>query len=276
MKEAVHWGGFFAFRNGHNRRIHMLCFANMTSKRGHDDETDRYLGQPAQGSLNSALLRAATASCRRGPNWRSARSAAIPLYDGDVEAESGIPEAVTVLKDEIIAADGLLLVTPDTTTPSPVSSRMPSTGSPRPRRRQHRLPQQTHRHHRRLTGASAPSSPKRLAPHHAHLRRGSVDGRRLLVSHADKVFDAEGALVDDKVKGSSPGSSRGLRRMWRAEVALRSPCLADWRGDAPLPPSSSPLWRGSTEEAAGTTVPQERGARKNDVLYAIHGAVLAA
>ena len=37
----------------------------------------------------------------------------IPLYDGDVEAEQGIPPAVQRLKDRIAAADGLLIVTPE-------------------------------------------------------------------------------------------------------------------------------------------------------------------
>jgi len=37
----------------------------------------------------------------------------IPLYNGDEEAEHGIPAAVAGLKDAIAAADGLLLVTPE-------------------------------------------------------------------------------------------------------------------------------------------------------------------
>jgi hypothetical protein len=37
----------------------------------------------------------------------------IPLYDGDVEAESGVPDIVRDLKDRIARADGLLLVTPE-------------------------------------------------------------------------------------------------------------------------------------------------------------------
>jgi len=37
----------------------------------------------------------------------------IPLYDGDLEASSGIPEVVTNLKNAIAAADGVVLVTPE-------------------------------------------------------------------------------------------------------------------------------------------------------------------
>lgn len=39
--------------------------------------------------------------------------AEISLYDGDAEARSGIPEAVTALKEAIAASDALLLVTPE-------------------------------------------------------------------------------------------------------------------------------------------------------------------
>ena len=39
--------------------------------------------------------------------------ASIPLYNGDDDASSGIPEPVARLKDAIAAADGLLLVTPE-------------------------------------------------------------------------------------------------------------------------------------------------------------------
>jgi NAD(P)H-dependent FMN reductase len=37
----------------------------------------------------------------------------IPLYDGDLEAASGLPEAVQKLKAQIVESDGLLLVTPE-------------------------------------------------------------------------------------------------------------------------------------------------------------------
>src|SRR5688572_21335270 len=37
----------------------------------------------------------------------------IPLYDGDLEAEQGIPPAVQRLKDRIAGADGVLIVTPE-------------------------------------------------------------------------------------------------------------------------------------------------------------------
>lgn len=37
----------------------------------------------------------------------------IPLYDADVEAVDGIPSAVTMLKDAVAVADGIILSTPE-------------------------------------------------------------------------------------------------------------------------------------------------------------------
>jgi len=51
----------------------------------------------------------------------------IPLYDGDVEAQ-GIPATVNQLKEAIIAADGVLLATPEYNNSIPGCSRTPSTG----------------------------------------------------------------------------------------------------------------------------------------------------
>ncbi|HXE50616.1 MAG TPA: NADPH-dependent FMN reductase [Ramlibacter sp.] len=70
-------------------------------------------GSTRKGSFNAALLRAASAEMPAGVQLRIESIAAIPLYNGDDEAERGIPESVTWLKDAITAADGLLLVTPE-------------------------------------------------------------------------------------------------------------------------------------------------------------------
>ena len=64
-------------------------------------------------SFNSALLRAAVAAAPPELSIEVASIRDIPLYDGDVEAESGVPAAVSAMKDRIAAADGLLLVTPE-------------------------------------------------------------------------------------------------------------------------------------------------------------------
>jgi NAD(P)H-dependent FMN reductase len=70
-------------------------------------------GSLRRGSFNSMLLRAAVAAAPEGTTIEVATIRGIPLYDGDVEAESGVPEAVARLKEQIVGADGLLLVTPE-------------------------------------------------------------------------------------------------------------------------------------------------------------------
>jgi chromate reductase, NAD(P)H dehydrogenase (quinone) len=59
------------------------------------------------------LLRAAVAAVPAGSTIEIESIRDIPLYDGDVEAEQGIPQAVQQLKARIVAADGLLIVTPE-------------------------------------------------------------------------------------------------------------------------------------------------------------------
>jgi chromate reductase, NAD(P)H dehydrogenase (quinone) len=70
-------------------------------------------GSLRAGSFNTALLRAAAQLVPDGTTLDVRTLHGIPLYNGDDEAASGLPEAVAVLKDAIAAADGLLLVTPE-------------------------------------------------------------------------------------------------------------------------------------------------------------------
>lgn len=69
-------------------------------------------GSLRRGSYNSALLRAATRVMPPESTLEIATIRGVPLYDGDVEAQ-GIPAAVTQLKEAIVRADGVLLVTPE-------------------------------------------------------------------------------------------------------------------------------------------------------------------
>ncbi len=70
-------------------------------------------GSLRKGSLNAALLRAAVETAPTGVELEQGTIRGVPLYDGDEEAAHGIPPAVAVLRAQIRAADGLLLVTPE-------------------------------------------------------------------------------------------------------------------------------------------------------------------
>jgi NAD(P)H-dependent FMN reductase len=69
-------------------------------------------GSLRRGSYNSALLRAATGLMPQEATLEVASIRGVPLYDGDVEAQ-GIPASVSQLKEAVVAADGVLLVTPE-------------------------------------------------------------------------------------------------------------------------------------------------------------------
>ena len=70
-------------------------------------------GSLRTGSFNAALLREAASSAVSGVEVVIKSIAAIPLYNGDEEEQSGIPTPVQELKDAIAAAQGLLLATPE-------------------------------------------------------------------------------------------------------------------------------------------------------------------
>jgi chromate reductase, NAD(P)H dehydrogenase (quinone) len=69
-------------------------------------------GSLRRASYNSALLRAATRLMPQDSTLEVANIRGIPLYDGDVEAQ-GIPPAVSQLKEAVVKAAGVLLVTPE-------------------------------------------------------------------------------------------------------------------------------------------------------------------
>ena len=64
-------------------------------------------------SYNSGLLRAAAASLPEQCTLSIATIQEIPLYNADFEESEGVPAVVEDLKNQIAAADGLLLATPE-------------------------------------------------------------------------------------------------------------------------------------------------------------------
>ena len=70
-------------------------------------------GSLRRASTNTALLRAARELAPADVEVVLHPLHDIPLYDGDLEARDGFPEAVISLREAIAAADGLLLATPE-------------------------------------------------------------------------------------------------------------------------------------------------------------------
>lgn len=158
-------------------------------------------GALRRASYNTALLRAAAALAPQGVTLDVRTLHGIPLYDGDLE-EQGIPEAVTALREAIRAADGLLISTPEYNNAIPGVLKNGLDWLSRPSGEGARLfggkPTA-------LMGAT-PGGFGTVQSQDAMLsvlRAFGNDfwmGGRLMVSRAGTVFDAEGRLVDDKVR----------------------------------------------------------------------------
>jgi chromate reductase, NAD(P)H dehydrogenase (quinone) len=69
------------------------------------------VGSLRSGSYNRRLLEAATEALP-DVDWTIGRLRGIPPYDADIEAR-GIPPAVAQLKDQLEAADAVVIVTPE-------------------------------------------------------------------------------------------------------------------------------------------------------------------
>lgn len=159
-------------------------------------------GALRRASYNTALLRAASSLVPQGVTMAVHTLHGIPLYDGDVEAE-GIPEAVTTLREAIRAADALLIGTPEYNNAIPGVLKNGLDWLSRPSGEGARLfggkPTA-------LMGAT-PGGFGTVQSQDAMLsvlRAFGNDfwmGGRLMVSRAGTVFDADGQLVDDKVRG---------------------------------------------------------------------------
>ncbi len=171
-------------------------------------------GSLRAGSFNTALLRAAQQVAGDGIALEMATLHGIPLYDGDTEARAGEPAAVAALKRQILASDGVLLVTPEynngipgvfknaidwLSRTSPVGN-IPSVFGGRPFA---------------LIGASPGGFGTILSQNHwlPVLKTLGVQlwaGNKLMVSRAGSVFDADGNLVDDKVREQLAGFVQGF------------------------------------------------------------------
>jgi chromate reductase len=158
-------------------------------------------GALRRASYNTALLRAAQALAPAGVTIELRTLHGIPLYDGDVEAE-GIPPAVTDLREAIRAADALLISTPEYNNAIPGVLKNGLDWLSRPSGEGAKL------FGAKPTGliGATPGGFGTVQSQDALLsvlRSFGNDfwmGGRLMVSRAGTVFDADGQLVDDKVR----------------------------------------------------------------------------
>ena len=156
-------------------------------------------GSLRKGSFNTALLRAAAGVMPNGAELVLKTIHGIPLYDGDVEAATGIPRSVVELGEAIANADGLLLASPEynNSIPGPCKNAIDWLSriedGPRPIFTGKPVA---------ITGASPGGFGTILAQNAwlsvlRTLETRPWFGGRLLVSRAAGVFNAEGQMTDE-------------------------------------------------------------------------------
>ena len=169
-------------------------------------------GSLRAGSFNTALLRAAQQVAGDGIAFDAVTLHGIPLYDGDAEARDGLPAAVTALKDRNVASDGVLLVTPEYNNGIPGVFKNAIDWLSRPAADIARVfgdkPFA-------LVGASPGGFGTILSQNHwlPVLKTLGVQlwaGNRLMVSRAGSAFDADGELVDAKLREQLAGFVQGF------------------------------------------------------------------
>jgi chromate reductase len=173
-----------------------------------------------KASYNAALARAAVACAPAGCEARLGSIRDIPLYDGDVEA-SGIPASVAALKDAVVAADGVLLVTPEYNNSVPGAFKNTIDWLSRPSKD---IPRIFRGRPFGLIGATPGMGGTRLSqaawlPVLRTLGTQLWTGGSLYLVEAGKAFDAAGVLVDTKVKELLTRYMQGLAEF----VAHHSP-----------------------------------------------------
>jgi len=177
-------------------------------------------GSLRRQSFNTALLRTAAAFVPSNFVLDIRTLHGIPLYNGDEEAEHGIPPAVVALKEAIVGAVGVILATPEYNSSIPGVFKNAVDWLSRP-------PSDIKRVFGGRPVAIMGASPGQFGtalsqvawlPVLRTLGMNLWTGGRLVVPRAGKVFDADGVMIDeaieqqlhDFVAGFVPFASSGL------------------------------------------------------------------
>jgi len=158
-------------------------------------------GSLREASYNTKLLRAAIRLAPAGTTIEEGSIRGFPVYDGDEEARA-FPEVVTALKHRVIAADGVLLVTPEYNNGLPGAFKNAIDWLSRPSADAAKV---FGGRPFGLIGATPGMGGTRYAqaawlPVLRTLGTLPYFGGRLELASAGKVFDGSGEIVDAKVK----------------------------------------------------------------------------
>jgi chromate reductase, NAD(P)H dehydrogenase (quinone) len=169
-------------------------------------------GSLRRGSYSAALLRTAIELAPSDLAIEVASIRDVPLYDGDVEAEHGVPDSVRALKDRLAAAAGLLLVTPEYNNSIPGVMKNVIDWMTRPSAD---IPRVFGGKPVALMGATPGAGGTILSqaawlPVLRTLTTLPWFGPRIYVSHAANAFDAEGHLTDESIRANVAKFLRGF------------------------------------------------------------------
>ena len=157
-------------------------------------------GSLRQSSFNTALAHAAQALAPEGMTIEVATLHGIPLYDGDVESKEGIPHAVLALKEQILNADALLLVTPEYNNGVPGVFKNSIDWLSRTDKEAIFSGRLTGLIGASMGGFGTVSSQTAWLPTLKMLGTSLYSGGSLLVSRAQNSFDADGKLQDETIQ----------------------------------------------------------------------------